>query len=180
MSNKILYVIMALLVVLLALMWVNQNKTTQTTLSAKEQVINRVGQSETNIIEHIDDSLDPKNAKRQTELKKLALAHESVQLAYGGFQHIKMEMQTRLAIEGRLPTTLADLNLSPQWTPSSKVKSVQIGANSVVYITLDNPNIKGTLTFTPTIHQDSYIDWQCTSDIKDITIYLPTCDYVGQ
>ncbi|AWY20763.1 pilin [Moraxella bovis] len=81
---------------------------------------------------------------------------------------------------GQLPTSLAELNLPSNWTPSSKIKSVTLDNHSVVTIKIDNATSKGTLIYTPTIHQDSYIDWQCTTpDIKDIERHLPTCSYTG-
>lgn len=138
------------------------------------------GQAEKQAINHIEQELSIKNDEKMAQLKQIAFDHESIQLAQSAISHLKMEMQMYLADRGQLPTSLADLNLPPNWTPSSKLKLVELAYNAVVTITIDNETTKGMLIFTPSIHQDSYIDWQCTTpDIKDIGLHLPTCSYTG-
>ncbi|MDO4897639.1 MAG: pilin [Moraxella sp.] len=139
------------------------------------------GQAEKRAIEHIEQELNVKNDEKMAELKQIAFDHESIQLANSAISHLKMEMQLYLSNTGKLPTSLTDLNLPYNWTPSSKIKSVKLDNHSVVTITIDNTNSKGTLIFTPTIHQEHYIDWQCTTpNIKDIGLHLPTCAYTGK
>lgn len=191
-TNTLLIIIIILLTILIGLLFylfVGQDKkqdthhtelTTQVEHS-KEQVVDKIGQSEQQIIHHIDQELDFKNEEKLAELKQIAFDHESIQLANSAISHLKIEMQMYLADRGQLPTSLADLNLPPNWTPSSKLKSVELAYNAVVTITIDNETTKGTLIFTPTIHQESYIDWQCTTpNIRDIGLHLPTCEYTGQ
>lgn len=139
------------------------------------------GQAEKRAINHIEQELSVKNDEKMAELKQIAFDNESIQLANSAISHLKTEMEIYLLENGRLPTALADLNLPPNWTPSRKIKSVYLDKNSMVTITIDNAQSKGTLIFTPAIHQDSYIDWQCTTpDIKDIGLHLPTCQYKGK
>lgn len=191
-TNTLLTIIIVLLVILIGLLFylfVGQDKkqdtqhtelTTQVTQS-KEQVVDKIGQSEQQIISHIDQELDFKNEEKLAELKQIAFDYESIQLANSAISHLKMEMQMYLADRGQLPTSLAELNLPHNWTPSSKIKSVTLDSRSVVTITIDNAQSKGTLIFTPSIHQESYIDWSCaTPDIKEIGLHLPTCEYTGQ
>ncbi|MBE9579607.1 MULTISPECIES: pilin [Moraxella] len=138
------------------------------------------GQAEKRAINHIEQELSIKNDEKMAEFKQIAFDHESIQLAQSAISHLKMEMQVYLIDRGQLPTSLAELNLPSNWTPSSKIKSVDLDSNSVITITIDNAQSKGVLIFTPTIHQDSYIDWQCTTpDIADIGRHLPTCVYTG-
>ena len=138
------------------------------------------GRAEKRAINHIEQELSIKNDEKMAEFKQIAFDHESIQLAQSAISHLKMEMQVYLIDRGQLPTSLAELNLPSNWTPSSKIKSVDLDSNSVITITIDNAQSKGVLIFTPTIHQDSYIDWQCTTpDIADIGRHLPTCVYTG-
>lgn len=138
------------------------------------------GQAEKRAINHIEQELSIKNDEKMAELKQIAFDHESIQLAQSAISHLKMEMQVYLIDRGQLPTSLVELNLPSNWTPSSKIKSVALDNHSVVTITIDNAQSKGVLIFTPAIHQDSYIDWQCTTpDIADIGRHLPTCVYTG-
>ncbi|WP_066802309.1 hypothetical protein [Moraxella oblonga] len=139
------------------------------------------GQAEKQAINHIEQELNAKNEEKMAQIKQIAFDHESIQLAKAGFEQIRMDMQHYLFDRGELPKSLVDLNLPPNWTPSSKIKSVKLDNHSVVTIHIDNAQSKGTLIFTPTIHQDSYIDWSCTTpDIKDIGLHLPTCEYTGK
>lgn len=139
------------------------------------------GQAEKRAIDHIEQELNAKNDEKMAQLKQIAFDHESVQLARAGFEQIRMDMQHYLFDRRELPKSLADLNLPPNWTPSSKIKSVTMNDKAVITIKIDNATSKGTLIFTPSIHQESYIDWQCTTpDIKEIGLHLPTCEYTGQ
>lgn len=139
------------------------------------------GRAEKQAIAHIEQEISTKNDTQMAHLKQVAFDNESIQLANSGFAHIKMQMQVYLSDKGQLPKSLMDLNLAPNWTPSAKIKSVSIDNQSVVKFNIDNAHSKGTLIFTPSIHQDSYIDWQCTTpDIKDIGLHMPTCAYIGQ
>lgn len=163
-TNTLLAIIIVLLVVLIGLLFYLFS-----------------GQAERRAIDHIEQELNAKNDEKLAQIKQIAFDHESIQLAQSAISHLKMEMQVYLADRGQLPTSLAELNLPNNWTPSSKIKSVELGNNSVVTIKIDNAQSKGTLIFTPSIHQESYIDWQCTTpDIKDIGLHLPTCEYVGK
>ncbi|STZ08402.1 Uncharacterised protein [Moraxella caprae] len=138
------------------------------------------GQAEKRAINHIKQELSIKNDEKMAKLKQIAFDHESIQLAQSAISHLKMEMQVHLIDRGQLPTSLAELNLPSNWTPSSKIKSITLDNHSVFTIKIDNATSKGTLIYTPAIHQNSYIDWQCTTpDIKDIERHLPTCSYTG-
>lgn len=163
-TNTLLAIIIVLLAILIGLLFYMMS-----------------GQAEKRAINHIEQELSMKNDEKMAELKQIAFDNESIQLANSAISHLKTEMEIYLLENGRLPTALADLNLPPNWTPSRKIKSVYLDNNSMVTITIDNAQSKGTLIFTPAIHQDSYIDWQCTTpDIKDIGLHLPTCQYTGK
>lgn len=139
------------------------------------------GMAEKRALDYIEQELNAKNDEKMAKLKQTAFDFESVQLAQSAIAHLKMEMQVYLGQWGRLPTSLTALNLPYNWTPSSKIKSVKLDSHSVVTIVIDNTQSKGTLIFTPSVHQESYIDWQCTTpDIADIGLLMPTCEYIGK
>lgn len=79
------------------------------------------GQAEKRAINHIEQELSIKNDEKMAQLKQIAFDHESIQLAQSAISHLKMEMQVHLIDRGQLPTSLAELNLPSNWTPSSKM-----------------------------------------------------------
>ncbi len=137
--------------------------------------------AEKRAIAHIEHELDIKNEERMQEIKQFAYNHESFNTAQHAAAELKSMIMFYFADNGRLPNSLAELNLANNWTPSSKIKAVKMRADGVFTVIIDNAHTKGTLIYTPSIHQESYLDWACkTPDVADIGRYVPTCQYVGK
>lgn len=108
-------------------------------------------------------------------LKQVAFNAKNIATAHNAASELKHVIQVYFADNGELPSSLAQLNMADNWTPSA---TVNLHKNGVFTVVLDNTYTKGSLVFTPTIHQDSYLDWTCiTPDIKGIGRYIPTCLY---
>lgn len=137
--------------------------------------------AEKRAIAHIEQELDIKNEEQMQNIKQIAFNHENFNIAQGAAAELKHITTLYFFDNGRLPNSLAELNLADNWTPSSKIKAVKMRADGVFTIIIDNEHTQGTLIHTPSIHQESYLDWQCTTpDVADIGRYVPTCQYVSK
>lgn len=136
--------------------------------------------AEQRTLDYIRQEMSIKNEEQMRELKQLAYDSESIRAGANGATYLKTMIAEFYAEHQRLPTSLSDLNLAHDWTPSSRIKTVKIDGSSTVTIVIDDAHSKGTLVYVPGIHQHSFVEWQCsTPDIRDIGRHLPTCEYTG-
>lgn len=112
--------------------------------------------AEQRIITLIEEEIQIKNEEQMQELKQVAFNAENIATAYNGSSELKHVIQVYFADNGELPDSLAQLNMADDWTPSAKIKSVKLHKNGVFTVILNNDHTKGSLVFTPTIHQDSF------------------------
>ena len=137
--------------------------------------------AEQRTLDYIHQEMSIKNEAQMRELRQLAYDSESILAAANGAAHLKIMVAEYHAEHQRLPTSLRDLNLAHDWTPSSRVKAVEIDGNANVTMVIDTKHSKGTLVYVPGLHQDQFVEWQCsTPDIRDIGRHLPTCEYTGR
>ncbi|PJK11108.1 hypothetical protein CO614_01635 [Lysobacteraceae bacterium NML120232] len=137
--------------------------------------------AEQRTLDYIQAEMSSRNAEQMHELKQLAHDSESIHAAANGASYLKTMIAEFHAEYQRLPTSLRDLNLAPDWTPSSRIKTVTIDDSGAVTIVIDNAHSNGTLVYVPGIHQSQFVEWQCsTPDIRDIGRHLPTCEYTGR
>ncbi|PJK13074.1 hypothetical protein CO613_10485 [Lysobacteraceae bacterium NML07-0707] len=137
--------------------------------------------AEQRILDYIHQEMSIKNETQMRELRQLAYDSESILAAANGAAHLKIMVAEYHAMHQRLPTSLSDLNLARDWTPSSRVKTVKIDSNTTVTMVIDAEHSKGTLVYVPSLHRGQFVEWQCsTPDIRDIGRHLPTCEYTGR